>query len=81
MRQGGINNEMIEMLGRIYKECSENDEWNKKYIMQRKYLVSRSNIRLIFSPNKKLTDEEERKIFKYFDSIKNLPTATDNPFF
>ncbi|MEY8378837.1 SIR2 family protein [Lachnospiraceae bacterium 56-18] len=81
VRQGGINNEMIEMLGRIYKECSENDEWNKKYIMQRKYLVSRSNIRLIFSPNKKLTDEEERKIFKYFDSIKNLPTATDNPFF
>lgn len=81
VRQSGANNEMIEMLEKIYKECSDNDEWNKKYVVQRKYLVSRSNIRLIFSPNKKLTDEEERKIFEYFDGIKNFPTATDNPFF
>ncbi len=81
VRKESINNEMIEMLEKIFKECSRNDDWQKKYIVQRRYLVSRSNIKLIFSGNKKLNAEEERKVFSYYDSIKNLPTATDNPFF
>ncbi len=81
VRKGSGNNEMIEMLEKIYKECSENDAWNKKYVVQRRYLVSRSNIKLIFSGSKNLKPEEERKVFSYYDSIKNLPTATDNPFF
>lgn len=81
VRKKSDNNEMIDMLRKIFEECSNNDEWHKKYVMQRRYLVSRSNIKLIFSGNKNLNQEEEQKIFSYFDSIKNMPTATDNPFF
>lgn len=81
VRKKSINNEMIEMLEKIFKECSYNDVWLKKYAVQRRYLVSRSNIKLIFSGNKSLNAEEERKVFSYYDSIKNFPTATDNPFF
>lgn len=73
--------EMIGMLGKIYTECSENDEWSKKYVMQRKFLISRSNIKLVFSSKRALNKEDEKEIFSYYDSIKNLTTATDNPFF
>lgn len=81
VRQQGMKKQMIHMLEKIYKECSNNDEWNRKYIMQRKYLISRSNIKLVFSPNKGLNQSEEKEVFSYYDGIKNLTTATDNPFF
>lgn len=80
VRQSDMKKEMIEMLNKLYEECSKNDIWVKKYIQQRKFLVSRSNIKLVFS-GKKLTKQGEQEIFNYYDSIKNLPTATDNPFF
>lgn len=69
------------MMGKMYTECSDNDEWNRKYMTQRKFLISRSNIKLVFSTQKSLSREEEKEIFSYYDSIKNLTTATDNPFF
>lgn len=79
--QENMKKEMINMLGKIYMECSDNDEWSRKYVTQRKFLISRSNIKLVFSAKKSLSKEEEKEIFKYYDSIKNLTTATDNPFF
>lgn len=79
--KSNMKKEMIEMLTKLYEECSKNDVWVKKYIQQRKFLVSRSNIKLIFSPKGKLTKQDEEEIFNYYDSIKNLTTATDNPFF
>lgn len=79
--QSNMKKEMINMLGKIYTECSDNDEWNRKYATQRKFLISRSNIKLVFSAKKSLCQEEEQEIFSYYDSIKNLTTATDNPFF
>lgn len=81
VRQTDMKKEMIEMLTKLYEECSKNDIWVKKYVQQRKFLVSRSNIKLVFSSRKKLTKQDEQEIFNYYDSIKNLPTATDNPFF
>lgn len=81
VRQSDMKKEMIEMLGKLYEECSKNDAWVKKYAQQRKFLVSRSNIKLVFSSKNKLTEQEEKEVFNYYDSIKNLPTATDNPFF
>lgn len=81
VRQSDMKKEMIEMLTMLYEECSKNDVWAKKYIQQRKFLVSRSNIKLIFSAKRKLSKQNEQEIFHYYDSIKNLPTATDNPFF
>lgn len=81
VRQSDMKREMIEMLSKLYKECSKNDIWIKKYVQQRKFLVSRSNIKLVFSSKKNLTKQDEQEIFNYYDSIKNLPTATDNPFF
>ena len=79
--QSNMKKEMINMLGKIYTKCSDNDEWNRKYVSQRKFLISRSNIKLVFSVRKNLCREDEQEIFSYYDSIKNLPTATDNPFF
>lgn len=79
--QSNMKKEMINMLGKIYTECSNNDEWNRKYVTQRKFLISRSNIKLVFSAKKSLGQKEEQEIFSYYDSIKNLTTATDNPFF
>ncbi|MDE6926968.1 MAG: hypothetical protein K2P59_17270, partial [Acetatifactor sp.] len=79
--QSNMKKEMINMLGKIYTECSDNDDWNRKYATQRKFLISRSNIKLVFSSKKSLGKEEEQEIFSYYDSIKNLTTATDNPFF
>lgn len=81
VRQTDMKKEMIEMLTKLYEECSKNDIWVRKYMQQRKFLVSRSNIKLVFSSNEKLTKQDEQEIFAYYDSIKNLPTATDNPFF
>lgn len=81
VRQTDMKREMIEMLTNLYKECSKNDVWVRKYVQQRKFLVSRSNIKLIFSSANKLEKRDEEEIFNYYDSIKNLPTATDNPFF
>ena len=81
VRQSNMKKEMIEALTRLYEECAENDAWTKKYAQQRKFLVSRSNIKFVFSTQKKLNETEENEIFGYYDSIKNLPTATDNPFF
>ena len=81
VRQSDMKREMIEMLSKLYEECSKNDIWIKRYVQQRKFLVSRSNIKLVFSSNNNLTKQDEREIFNYYDSIKNLPTATDNPFF
>lgn len=81
VRQSDMKKEMIEMLNKLYGECSKNDMWIRKYMQQRKFLVSRSNIKLVFSSKKKLTMQDEEEIFNYYDSIKNLPTATDNPFF
>lgn len=81
VRQSDMRKEMIEMLSKLYEECSKNDTWAKKYMQQRRFLVSRSNIELVFSSKKKLTTQDEQAIFNYYDSIKNLPTATDNPFF
>lgn len=69
------------MLEKIYTKCSDNDEWSRKYATQRKFLISRSNIKLVFSVKKNLNKEDEKEIFSYYDNIKNLPTATDNPFF
>lgn len=79
--QKNMKKEMINMLEKIYMECSDNDEWCRKYVNQRKYLISRSNIKLVFSSKKSLSKEEEMEIFSYYDSIKNMTTATDNPFF
>lgn len=79
--QSNMKKEMINMLRKIYTECSDNDAWNRKYVAQRKFLISRSNIKLVFSAKRNLCKEDEKEIFDYFDSIKNLPTATDNPFF
>lgn len=73
--------EMIETLQKLYIECSQNDSWINKYKLQRKMLISRSNIKLIFSTRKQLTRSEEENIFGYYDNIKNLETATDNPYF
>lgn len=73
--------EMIETLQKLYMECSQNDAWINKYKQQRKMLISRSNVKLIFSTKKQLTVNEEKGIFDYFDNIKNMETATDNPFF
>ncbi len=81
VRQSDMKKEMIEMLNKLYEECSKNDIWVRKYVQQRKFLVSRSNIKLVFSTKRKLTKQDEQEIYNYFDSIKNLPTATDNPFF
>lgn len=81
VRQTDMKKEMIEMLTKLYEECSKNDIWVRKYMQQRKFLVSRSNIKLVFSSKKKLAKQDEQEIFNYYDSIKNLPTATDNPFF
>lgn len=81
VRQGDMKREMIDMLGKLYTECSDNDEWSKKYAVQRKFLISRSNIKLVFSPKKNPSTAEEREIYSYYDSIKNLTTATDNPYF
>lgn len=72
---------MIEILEKLYEECVKNDEWEKKYKQQRKFLISRSNIKLVFVSNNKLTKQDEQRIFDYYDAIKNLNTATDNPFF
>ncbi|RHO83100.1 hypothetical protein DW058_07330 [Clostridiaceae bacterium AF42-6] len=44
VRQSNMKKEMIEMLSKLYEECSKNDLWIKKYIQQRKFLVSRSNL-------------------------------------
>ncbi len=79
--QANTKKELISMLRKIYMECSNNDEWNRKYLTQRKFLISRSNIKLVFSAKKSLCKQEEQEIFSYYDSIKNLTTATDNPFF
>lgn len=76
-----MKKEMIAMLEKLYIECSDNDEWSRKYIMQRKFLISRSNIKLVFSTKRNICKEEEREIFLYYDKIKNLTTATNNPFF
>lgn len=81
VRQSEMKDEMIDMLEKIYIQCSNNDEWNKKYVWQRKYLISRSNIKLVFSSKGRINIEEEKKIFSYYDHIKNLTTATKNPFF
>lgn len=81
VRQGDMKREMIDMLGKLYTECSDNDEWSKKYIVQRKFLISRSNIKLVFSQGQNPSEAEEREIYSYYDGIKNLTTATDNPFF
>lgn len=81
VKKGNMKKEMIEMLTKLYEECSKNDVWIRKYVQQRKFLVSRSNIKLVFSSQGKLTTQDEQEIFNYYDSIKNMPTATDNPFF
>lgn len=80
VKQGEFGNEIIDMLKTIYIESSKADYLNK-YRNQRKMLISRSNIKLIFAKSRTLSTEEENSIFKYFDVIKNTATASVNPFF
>ena len=81
VRQPELSGKMINCLENLYAECSERDELIGRYKQQRRFLVSRSNVKLAFSSNRRLEKDEEECMFKYYDSIKNLPTATDNPFF
>ncbi len=81
IKQGQFNRDIMEILEQLYINCSENDEYLNKYKEQRKILISRSNIKLAFSTNNTLNQEEEKRIFAYYDNIKNLPTASNNPFF
>ena len=81
VRNSDMKDYMRETLQKLYVACSHNDAWINKYKQQRKFLVSRSNLKLAFSKNSQLSEIEENEIFKYFDNIKQLPTATDNPFF
>ena len=81
VRKSDMKQHMRETLQRLYIECSQNDAWLNRYKQQRRLLVSRSNVKLAFSPKSQLSKVEEKEVFKYFDSIKQLPTATDNPFF
>lgn len=80
IRQSEMDKEIIDMLKTIYIESS-NADYSNKYRDQRKMLISRSNIILLFTKYNYLTVEEEKKVFEYFDKIKNTPTASDNPFF
>lgn len=81
MRQKGLGEDKKQYLEKLYTECSKNDGVVGRFKQQRRFLISRSNIKLAFSENKKLEKSEEMLMFSYYDSIKNLPTATDNPFF
>lgn len=81
VRQVGMSEDKKKCLEKLYVESSKNDEVVGRFRQQRRYLVSRSNIKLAFSDNKKLEKQDEEIMFNYYDSIKNLATATDNPFF
>ena len=70
---------ILKMLITMYKHSAEKNPL-KRFREQRRSLISRSNLQLIFSGGNGNCADEQR-IFKYFDSIKNLPTATDNPYF
>lgn len=81
MRQEKTREQMIDMLADIYEACAKNDQAEKRYGRQRKDMVSRSNIILLLTENGQLTRKNEMTIYNYFEKIKNLPSATDNPFF
>lgn len=81
VRKSDMKQHMRETLQKLYIECSQNDAWLNRFKQQRRFLISRSNVKLAFSQNSQLSKVEEEEVFKYFDSIKQLPTATDNPFF
>ena len=80
IRQDKFIDDIMLILKTIYIK-SEQGEFNNKYRNQRKMLISRSNIQAIFASTDNITDSEEYKIFKYYDSIKNTSTASENPFF
>lgn len=80
LKQNNYSEEVINILKKIYQE-SERIEFNNKYVEQRKTLISRSNIKFIFSKADEITTNEESKIFEYYDYIKNTRTASENPFF
>lgn len=83
VKESGMRSEMMEMLEKIYRSCSYNDEAYGKYYQQRRNMVSRSNIILLLNANgnEEITEDDEKSILNYFDKIKNLPTATKNPYF
>ncbi len=83
VRENQMKKEMLAMLEKIYRKCAENDETYGKFYQQRRNMVSRSNIILLLNANenKELNQEDEKNILLYYDRIKNLPTATKNPYF
>ena len=72
---------MLDMLARIFQKCSQHDEVRGKYFQQRRNMISRSNILLLVRDESKRNEIDENAILSYFNKIKNLPTATNNPFF
>lgn len=83
VRESKMKKEIIEILKKIYCGCSQNDDTFGKYYQQRRNMVNRSNIMLLVNGDggDRASKEDEEKILEYFDSIKNLPTASQNPFF
>lgn len=81
VKEANMHKDMLEMLARIFKKCSQNDDVTGKYFLQRRNMVSRSNILLLVRDESRKGEIDEKAILTYFDKIKNLPTATNNPFF
>lgn len=83
VREGKMKNQMLEMLKKIYYKCSLFDDAYGKYYQQRRNMISRSNISLLLNTEveEKLGKSDEELILNYYDNIKNLPTASENPYF
>ena len=83
VREGKMKNQMLEMLKKIYYKCSLFDDAYGKYYQQRRNMISRSNISLLLNTEveEKLGKSDEELILNYYDNIKNLPPASENPYF
>lgn len=81
VKEAGMHDSMLDMLAQIFEKCSEHDSINNKYLQQRKSMVSRSNVLLLMTPDGNKGSVDEKAVLQYYNRIKNLKTATDNPFF
>jgi hypothetical protein len=81
VREADMRRQMVDVLIHIYEKCNQDDATGRKYSQQRRVLISRSNVRLVISENENLTKADEQEIYRYYDAINNMSTASDNPFF
>lgn len=83
VREGFMKEQILNMLSNMYVKCSEGDETYGIHYQQRRNMISRSNIILLLGNkgNDKVNKNDENSILRYYDGIKNLPTASENPYF